>query len=78
MKQWGLFVKEQELDDTVRKIKKLGHEIFEVRELTFVEILTYVANDPILAASKPHVIMFYATDRGYKKLLRKLKLVSIF
>ena len=77
MKQWGVFVTKKDLNDMIDKIRKLGYDIFEVRELTMMEKFTYV-NDVVLAAGNPHVIMFYATDFGYRKMLRKLKLVSVF
>ena len=78
MKQWGVFVTKAELNNMIKKIQKFGYNIFEVRELTMMEKLTYINDDIVLATGHPHIIMFEATDRGYQRLLRKLNLVSVF
>ena len=77
MKQWGIFTTKKELNKIKRKIEKNGLEIFEVRELTFIEKLTYV-NDPLLFVNEPHVIMFNATDEEYNTIIKKLKLTPVF
>lgn len=77
MKQWGIFATKKELNKIKRKVEKNGLEIFEVRELTFAEKLTYV-KDPIMFINDPHIIMFNATEEEYNSLLRKMKLTPVF
>jgi len=77
MKQWGIFATSKEVNKMKRKVEKNGLEIFEVRELTFVEKLTYI-NDLTMFVNDPHVIMFYATEEEYNSLIRKLKLTPVF
>lgn len=77
MKQWGIFATSKEVNKMKRKVEKNGLEIFEVRELTFMEKLVHI-NDPILFVNDPHVIMFYATEEEYNSLIRKLKLTPVF
>ena len=77
MKQWGIFTTKSELNKIKRKVEKNGLEIFEVRELSYVEKLTYI-KDPLLFVNEPYIIMFNATEDEYKSLLRKLKLSTVF
>ena len=77
MKQWGIFTTKKELNKIKRKIEKKGLEIFEVRELTYAEKLTYI-KDPLLFINDPHIIMFNATDEEYNSLITKMKLTIVF
>lgn len=77
MEKWGIFVNKNEVDYTIEAIKERGLEVFEVRELNFMEKLTYV-KDPALFVGEPWIVMFNATKREYKKLCRKLKLTVVF
>ena len=77
MKQWGIFATKKELNKVQKAVEKRGLEIFEVRELTFIEKLTYI-KDPILLVNDPHVIMFNATENEYKTVCKKLKLNPVF
>ena len=79
MKQkWGLFVLPGERDKMLKKLRRKKLEVFEVRELTQWEKIQYLKYDPILYAGKTYVIMFYATDKEYKKFTKKLRLISVF
>ena len=77
MKQWGIFTTKKQLNKTKRVVEKKGLDIFEVRELTYLEKLTYV-KDPILFVNEPHIIMFNATEDEYKTVCKKLKLTPVF
>lgn len=77
MRQWGIFVMKKELDKIMKVMDKRKIEVFEVRELNYMEKLTYV-KDAILFVNEPHVIMFNATEREYKSLCKKLHLTPVF
>ena len=77
MKQWGIFATKKELNKIQKSVEKAGIEIFEVRELTYVEKLMYI-NDVRLLINEPHIIMFNATEQEYNKLIKKLKLSPVF
>ena len=77
MEQWEIFTTKKELKHYIKVIQKKGIEIFEVRELTYIEKLTYIS-DPIMFINKPHIIMFNATEEEYKTLLKELDLSPVF
>ena len=77
MEQWGIFTTKKELEQYVQFIENKGIEIFEVRELTYIEKLMYIT-DPIMFIRKPHIIMFNATEEEYKSLLKELDLNPVF
>lgn len=77
MKQWGIFAMKKELDKIMKIMDKHNIEVFEVRELNFVEKLTYI-KDAIMFVNDPHIIMFNATECEYKSLCRKLHLTPVF
>lgn len=78
MEEWGIFTTEKELNKMLRRIKRAGFEIFEVRALSLAEKLTYLANDPRLYINNPHIIMFKATEKEYKRFVRRRRLSIIF
>ena len=77
MKQWGIFTTKKELHKIQKSVEKAGLEIFEVRELNFIEKLMYI-NDARLLTNEPHIVMFNATEDEYNELIKKLKLNPVF
>lgn len=78
MEEWGIFTTKKELNKMLRRVKRAGFEIFEVRELSLVEKITYLANDPRLYINEPHIIMFRATEEEYHRFIRRRRLSIIF
>lgn len=78
MEEWGIFTTEKELDKMLRRVTHAGFEVFEVRALSLMEKITYLANDPHLYINNPHIIMFKATEKEYKRFVRRRRLSIIF
>lgn len=74
MEKWGVFTMKDGVDETVSIIESAGLEIFEKRELEEFEKLTY----GYLLTDDIWIVMFYATKREFKKLIRKNKLTRVF
>lgn len=73
---WGIFVIGKEAERIKEFIEKKGYEVFEVRELTMFEKLTY-CKDPFTFDNDPWIIMFRATRLQYKLLIWKLGLTPV-
>lgn len=78
MEMWGLFVTKNELNNTIRLVKREGLDVFEVRKLTFIEKLTYIGNDVRLFFGSPYVVMFNATKEEYENFIHKHNFIGIF
>lgn len=78
MEKWGLFVTKEELDESVRLIEQAGFDIFEVRPLTFMEMLTYIGNDIRQCSKALHVIMFNATKEAYENFINNHECTRVF
>jgi N-dimethylarginine dimethylaminohydrolase len=77
LEKWGIFASEEEVDKMVELVKERNLEVFEVRKLTFIEKLTYI-KDSSLFLCDPYIIMFNATKREYKSLIKSVDLTPVF
>ena len=78
MEEWGIFVTEKELKRMLRHVERARFEVFEVRPLSLIEKLTYVADDAHLYVNNPHIIMFRTTEEKYNRFIRIFRLSRMF
>lgn len=78
MKDWGIFTTKKELNRMLRRVERAGFEVFEVRPLSLIEKVTYVANDVDLYLGDPHIIMFRTTEEKYNRFIRIYNLTRMF
>ena len=74
MEKWCIFTMKDGVDEAVFIIESAGLEIFEKRELEASEKLTY----GYLLTDDIWIVIFVATKREFKKLIRKNKLTRVF
>lgn len=75
-KPWGIFTLKNDVEWTVQQVKDAGLQVFEVRELTFLEKLTYCKGANM--AVDMWIVMFYATEEEYNKLVEESDLTKVF
>lgn len=68
-KQWGIFAIKSELDEAIQILKNKDLEIFEVREVTFMEKFIYLKGVDL--DKELWIVMFYATEEEYEDVVKQ-------
>lgn len=70
-KAWGIICKENEVEDIEKALEKRNMDVFEVRPLSYMEMITYLKD--ICCRDESYIVMFHATTLQYKWFLFRFR-----
>lgn len=76
-KQWGVFCTKEQVDEIKNNLAKAKLDVFEVRQLTAWEKMSYLKM-PEWSIGEMWVVMFWATKWQYHRFIRRNKLNKVF